>query len=374
MQGAGSTTPANFDIGSITLRPNVAATTFGVVLGPPSGIGSQYNINLPLLPASQSIVTIDNSGVMAAPGVYPITAASIANQTITAAQIATQTITATQIADHTITTTQISNTAGITGAQLATATVQQTNLASRTVNANGGIGGATNGLGGIAKSFAPFTQTSSTTSYTAATSAQTATISIASPAVISVASTATLYQWQPVTFTTTGALPTGITAGTSYFISNIISSTTFNISATLGGSNVNTSGSQSGTQTATFIVSSIALNQVGSRPVLLSLSSGGSATGSYIQINGATSTTGTISAIIGIFDSVTATVPISSNFISFDFRLANDTVSIPLGSITGFAVNFSSGIKNYIVKIKLVSTNSGASVVLTDTNLIGYEM
>jgi hypothetical protein len=63
-QGTGSTTPANFDIGSITLRPNVALTTNGVVLGPPSGIGSQYNINLPLLPATPSFVVINNSGVM----------------------------------------------------------------------------------------------------------------------------------------------------------------------------------------------------------------------------------------------------------------------------------------------------------------------
>ena len=40
------TTPANFDIGSITLRPNVALTTNGVVLAPPSAISSQYQINL----------------------------------------------------------------------------------------------------------------------------------------------------------------------------------------------------------------------------------------------------------------------------------------------------------------------------------------
>jgi hypothetical protein len=63
-QGAGSTTPANFDIGSITLRPNVALTANGVVLGPPSGIGSQYNINLPLLPVTTQVLTISNSGIM----------------------------------------------------------------------------------------------------------------------------------------------------------------------------------------------------------------------------------------------------------------------------------------------------------------------
>ena len=58
-QGNLSTTPANFDIGSITLRPNVAGTTFGVVLNPPAGITSEYDIQLPLLPASNSFMLLD---------------------------------------------------------------------------------------------------------------------------------------------------------------------------------------------------------------------------------------------------------------------------------------------------------------------------
>lgn len=61
------TTPANFDIGSITLRPNVALTSNGVILGPPSAIASQYNINLPLLPVSTSIMAIDSSGNITTP-------------------------------------------------------------------------------------------------------------------------------------------------------------------------------------------------------------------------------------------------------------------------------------------------------------------
>ncbi len=63
-QGAGSTTPANFDIGSITIRPNTAGTTNGVVVGPPSGISSQYNIFLPTLPSATSIMQMDTSGNM----------------------------------------------------------------------------------------------------------------------------------------------------------------------------------------------------------------------------------------------------------------------------------------------------------------------
>lgn len=134
-QGAGSTTPANFDIGSIILRPNVAATTLGVQLAPSSGISSQYTITQPLLPASTSFVVISNSGVETAPTPFPLQASGIANNTITAAQIANGTITSTQISPTAdITGGQLSSTAGITGGQLsASAGIVGTQLAS---NAN----------------------------------------------------------------------------------------------------------------------------------------------------------------------------------------------------------------------------------------------
>jgi hypothetical protein len=81
------------------------------------------------------------------------------------------------------------------------------------------------------------------------TVAGTCTISIASPAVI--AMTNTCAAGDQVVFTTTGALPTGLTAGTTYYVlSSGLSSSSFQVSATPGGSAINTSGSQSGTQTA----------------------------------------------------------------------------------------------------------------------------
>lgn len=53
---------------------------------------------------------------------------------------------------------------------------------------------------------------------------------------------------QPIVFSTTGALPTGVTAGTTYFvIATGLTTNTFQFSATVGGSAVNTSVSQSGT-------------------------------------------------------------------------------------------------------------------------------
>lgn len=73
-----------------------------------------------------------------------------------------------------------------------------------------------------------------------------ATISIASPGVVT--SPFTVKQYDPVKFTTTGALPTGITAGTTYYA--LSSGTSFQISTAPGGAAIVTSGTQSGTHTA----------------------------------------------------------------------------------------------------------------------------
>lgn len=55
----------------------------------------------------------------------------------------------------------------------------------------------------------------------------------------------------PVVFTTTGALPTGLTAGTTYYVRTVLTADTFTVSATQGGAAINTSGAGSGTHTAT---------------------------------------------------------------------------------------------------------------------------
>jgi hypothetical protein len=81
------------------------------------------------------------------------------------------------------------------------------------------------------------------------TPTMTVTISIASPAVITFATGSVPQDGSQVVFTTTGALPTGITASTVYYVINAGTSTC-NISATVGGSAINTSGTQSGTHTA----------------------------------------------------------------------------------------------------------------------------
>ena len=71
------------------------------------------------------------------------------------------------------------------------------------------------------------------------------TVTIASPGVLSVG--ISLPNGTAVTLSTTGYLPTGLIPGTVYYVVNS-SGTTCNLSATYGGSAINTSGSQSGTQ------------------------------------------------------------------------------------------------------------------------------
>lgn len=82
---------------------------------------------------------------------------------------------------------------------------------------------------------------------TPAATAATVTITIATPGVVTWTGHGLVNGCQ-VVLTTSGALPTGLTAGTTYYVVNKTSST-FELAATPGGASINTSGSQSGTHT-----------------------------------------------------------------------------------------------------------------------------
>lgn len=93
---------------------------------------------------------------------------------------------------------------------------------------------------------------SSTTGWNTTTNNELVTITIATPAVITISTPPLANPYhvgQAVTFSTTGALPTGITAGTTYYVTTIVDTSSFRISATQGGADVNTSGTQSGVHT-----------------------------------------------------------------------------------------------------------------------------
>lgn len=82
--------------------------------------------------------------------------------------------------------------------------------------------------------------------------ASTVTLSIASPCVVTWASNG-LPNGTPVYFTTTGALPTGLAVGAEYYVVNRASGT-FQVSDMPGGAPIVTTGSQSGTHTATAFI------------------------------------------------------------------------------------------------------------------------
>ena len=71
----------------------------------------------------------------------------------------------------------------------------------------------------------------------------TVSITIASPAVVT--TTLDLLDATAIQFQTTGALPTGLIVGTTYY-TKYLSSTTFNLALTPGGAAINTTGTQSG--------------------------------------------------------------------------------------------------------------------------------
>jgi hypothetical protein len=73
------------------------------------------------------------------------------------------------------------------------------------------------------------------------------TISIAAPGVITLPAGFSFPDGTSISFTSTGALPTGLTVGQVYFVVNSTGGT-FNVSTTIAGSPITTSGGQSGTQ------------------------------------------------------------------------------------------------------------------------------
>jgi hypothetical protein len=79
------------------------------------------------------------------------------------------------------------------------------------------------------------------------------TMTIAAPGVLTWNAHA-LANDQPIQLTTTGALPTGLTAGVTYYVRNKAANT-FELAATAGGSSITTSGTQSGVHTATLVSS-----------------------------------------------------------------------------------------------------------------------
>lgn len=113
-----------------------------------------------------------------------------------------------------------------------------------------GVGGGGFGAGPYSDP-SPVPDPSGTTAF----ASNTVTITIASPGVVTWPNHG-LTTDCVVKFTTTGALPTGLTAGTAYYVIPL-DANSFKVCTTAGGKNgtaINTSGTQSGTHTASWIV------------------------------------------------------------------------------------------------------------------------
>lgn len=128
---------ADMDMGAAIMRNVSPNSTFALTLQPPAGLGSNYSLTLPTLPASTRILSLTSSGVIATGVAGTIVTADIGSQQVTTATIADLNITTGKIADEAIT---------------------QDKLALRSV-------GGTAPAGGVAESNSSGTFTTSSTTY-----------------------------------------------------------------------------------------------------------------------------------------------------------------------------------------------------------------
>lgn len=197
------------------------------------------------------------------------------------------------------------------------------------------------------------------------------TVTIASPAVFTFTSHG-LTENDSVQFTTTGALPTGLVASTTYYvIAAGLTANTFRVSATYGGSAVNTTGSQSGVHTL-FKTTPVAVGVNDTKMLTqdennAAVGAGGSPSSTnlfetqYDTSNGSTKTATTISFAAG-----TKTIADSGNgFVTAGFKQGTQI------TVTGSASNNAtytivSVVAGAIVVAEtLVNESAGASVVIT---------
>lgn len=336
------TTPANFDIGSITLRPSIAATANGVTISPPSGISSSFDINLPTPVTAGSglmpnFVTMDASGVMQ----------DIYNLDNTTLNLTGNNL---QIADLGVTTAKINNSA-VTTAKIADGSVTNTKLAALNINSSTALSSFTAANNVPLEIGTQITITS---------------ITVATPGVINVGSTATLSVNQPFYFkpTASGTYPTGITAGAGYFVKTITSGTSFTFSATSGGAAINLTGSNTAaspaiTLTGTFEVS---LTTTG-RPVVIAIqSSSGTQPATISALNSS------------INNSITVYLVRDGVAIQDTFVASNSTTALDVVPQSFSFIDPTVTAGAHVYTIQATGGGSSGSITILNIQLVGYEI
>lgn len=137
-------TPAIMDSGYLILR-NINTSGYGLTLTPPT-LSSNYSITLPTLPASQKIMTLDNSGNMSAPYVVDNSTIEISSNTI---QVKASGIGTSQIADDAVTTIKILN-SNVTTTKIADAAVTPAKLSASNYVVSSSCGSFSTGASDIA--------------------------------------------------------------------------------------------------------------------------------------------------------------------------------------------------------------------------------
>ena len=145
---------------------------------------------------------------------------------------------------------------------------------------------------------------------TARTTVGTCTITIAAPGVVTYTAHG-LVATDPVQFTTSGALPTGLTASTTYYVKTVLTADTFTVAATAGGAAITTSGSQSGTHTL-YKFTTAFLNSASTQPVVFNMFNNASAGVLWGAGGGASDIYGAVSATQVTANGVAA--PTTSSF------------------------------------------------------------
>ena len=122
--------------------------------------------------------------------------------------------------------------------------------------------------------------TANTFKVSPASGSTTVTMTKSSPAVFTTSSSHGLTVNTAIVFSTTGALYTGLTAGTTYYVKTVPLVNTFTVSATVGGAAINTSGSQSGTQSYVRLVTTTG-SQSGTHSYVQPIVTSGSQSGTH---------------------------------------------------------------------------------------------
>lgn len=225
---------AMVDVENWKLSETVATQTATITIATPAVV------TVAAAPTNGTAVALTTTGALPT-GITSNTPYYVYGRTSTTYKLATAkdvSQTATMGAGATVTGSIDTTVLTVTAVSSGTLAVGQT-ISGTGVTAGTTITAFLSGAGGTGTYTVSASQTVSSTTVTATTT----------PGVVTVTSAPS--NGDVVTFSTTGALPTGLTAGTDYYVINR-TSTTFQVSATSGGSAIAFSGTQSGVQTAAW--------------------------------------------------------------------------------------------------------------------------